>query len=117
MTAPSGSARLQGVASWRDGRLTWFHELEDMFVTSMLEDRNGTVWVGGMIATAVICVPCETDAARVPEERPAGMFGRFVWSLHEDDSRHSLGGRGFRLWRWAPGAPDVIRLRDCRSAT
>ena len=38
----------EGLASWRDGRLTWFHEFDEMFVTSMLEDRNGTVWVGAL---------------------------------------------------------------------
>ena len=37
-----------GLASWHDGRLTRFHELDKVFVTSLLEDRHGTVWVGGM---------------------------------------------------------------------
>jgi hypothetical protein len=44
--APRGRPRpgtFQGLASMRDGRLTWLHELDDMFVTSILEDRNGTV--------------------------------------------------------------------------
>jgi ligand-binding sensor domain-containing protein len=45
----------QGLASWRDGRLTWIHEFDDMFATSMLEDRDGTVWVGNATDARVRC--------------------------------------------------------------
>src|SRR6478609_4038632 len=38
----------EGLASWRDGRLTWLREFEGMFVTSKIEDRNGTVWAGAL---------------------------------------------------------------------
>ena len=36
-----------GLASWRDGRLTRYPDLAGLVIASILEDRNGTVWVGG----------------------------------------------------------------------
>src|ERR1700722_17051628 len=37
----------RGLASWKDGNLTGYRELAGMSITALLEDREGTVWVGG----------------------------------------------------------------------
>jgi ligand-binding sensor domain-containing protein len=38
---------VNGLASWRDGRLTRYPDLAGFTILSVLEDRQGTVWVGG----------------------------------------------------------------------
>src|SRR5271163_47299 len=37
-----------GLASWKDGKLTQYPELAAHLVLSLLEDREGTVWASGM---------------------------------------------------------------------
>src|ERR1700740_911302 len=37
-----------GLASWKDGRLTQYPELAGQNVGSLLEDRQGTTWAGGL---------------------------------------------------------------------
>jgi ligand-binding sensor domain-containing protein len=37
----------RGLASWKDGKLTHYPELEGQTIQGLLEDREGTVWVGG----------------------------------------------------------------------
>ena len=34
-----------GLASWKDGKLTTYSELNGSRILALLEDRNGTVWV------------------------------------------------------------------------
>jgi signal transduction histidine kinase/ligand-binding sensor domain-containing protein len=95
-----------GLASWHDGRLTRFHELDRVFVTSLLEDRHGTVWVGGMSDHGGHL--CAVRGGRVTcagGDGLSGVFGRFVWSFHEDDAGTLWVGTDSGLWRWAPGAP------------
>jgi signal transduction histidine kinase/ligand-binding sensor domain-containing protein len=95
-----------GLASWHDGRLTRFHELDRVMVTSLLEDRHGTVWVGGMSdhgghLCAVLGGRCTCSGG----DGMFGMFGRSVSSFHEDDAGTLWVGADSGLWRWAPGAP------------
>ena len=92
-----------GLASWREGRLTRFPELDGVFVTSMLEDRNGTVWVGGIGRSGGrLCAVRDGRAACSGED---GRFGAFVWSFLEDDAGTLWVGADSGLWRWTPGAP------------
>ena len=35
-----------GLVSWNGAELTRYPELDELFVTSLLEDREGTVWAG-----------------------------------------------------------------------
>src|SRR5262249_42543912 len=37
----------KGLASWKNGKLTHYRELDGIFVFTILEDRNGEVWAGG----------------------------------------------------------------------
>src|SRR5689334_4008399 len=36
-----------GLASWKDGRLTQYPELAGYYIFSLLEDHEGTIWVSG----------------------------------------------------------------------
>jgi len=95
-----------GLANWHDGRLTRFHELDRVMVTSLLEDRHGTVWVGGMSDHGGhLCAVRGGRGACSGGDGLFGMFGRFVWSIHEDAAGTLWVGADSGLWRWAPGAP------------
>ena len=95
-----------GLASWHDGRLTRFHELDRVMVTSLLEDRHGTVWVGGMSDHGGhLCAVRGGRGTCSGGDGLFGMFGRFVWSIHEDAAGTLWVGADSGLWRWAPGAP------------
>ena len=37
-----------GLASWNNGKLTQYPEVGARFITSLLEDRSGTVWAGAL---------------------------------------------------------------------
>jgi ligand-binding sensor domain-containing protein len=46
----------EGLASWKDGKLSNYREFVGMIIGSILEDREGTVWVGGVWrSTGRIC--------------------------------------------------------------
>jgi signal transduction histidine kinase/ligand-binding sensor domain-containing protein len=93
----------EGLASWRDGRLTWFPEFDQTFVTSMLEDRNGSVWVGTITrGGGRLCAVRDGRGTCAGED---GGFGGFVWSLHEDKAGTLWVGADSGVWRWTPGSP------------
>jgi ligand-binding sensor domain-containing protein len=93
----------EGLASWRDGRLTWFHEFDKMFVTSMLEDHNRTVWIGTITRDGGRL--CTVQSGRGTCSGDDGRFGAFVWSLHEDHTGTLWVGADSGVWKWAAGSP------------
>src|SRR5499426_723037 len=66
LTARDGTlwiGTLEGLASWKDGKLTRYPELDGHSVSALLADHEGTVWAGGYLggvgvvraATATLC--------------------------------------------------------------
>ena len=96
-----------GLVSWDGHRLTQYPEIGHRFVTSLLEDHEGTVWAGIQYETP------GTPNGRVCAIRNGtvqcflndGGFGSFVWSLAEDSSRTLWAGADSGFWRWKPGSP------------
>src|ERR1700747_2987558 len=43
---------MEGLASWRDGKLTRYPDLAGLVIGSILEDRKGTDWVGSNYSLA-----------------------------------------------------------------
>ena len=75
-------------------------------VTSLLEDRHGTVWVGGRSDHGGhLCALQGGRGTCSGGDGLSGMFGRFVLRLHEDRAGTLWAGTDSGLWRWAPGAP------------
>src|SRR3974377_192819 len=77
-----------GLFSWNGSKLTSYPEIGEKFVTSLLEDREGTVWAGIMFHS-----PgdrggrlCAVRPGRAECYGQDGAFGSFVWSLLEDSS-------------------------------
>jgi PAS domain S-box-containing protein len=91
-----------GLSSWNGQKLTHYPEIKGGFVTSLLEDREGTVWAGVLAKDGQVC---EFRAGRGQCHQPDGGFGTFVWSLAEDSSGVLWAGAENGLWRWRPGAP------------
>jgi signal transduction histidine kinase/ligand-binding sensor domain-containing protein len=104
---------LEGLASWKDGKLTRYPELAGHSVNTLLADRKGTVWAGGYlggvglvrIATATLCaikggiVQCEDRVS-----------GEWVGSLYEDKVGTLWATAQTGLWRLSPGAPKRFEM-------
>jgi signal transduction histidine kinase/ligand-binding sensor domain-containing protein len=91
-----------GLVSWSGGKLTPYPELGAQFVTSLLEDREGTVWAGTLEHQGRLCAIRSGTAQCYGQD---GAFGTFVWSLGEDSSGTLWAGAESGLWRWKPGSP------------
>jgi signal transduction histidine kinase/ligand-binding sensor domain-containing protein len=92
-----------GLVSWNGVELIRYPELDGQFVTSLLEDREGTVWAGILgNPTGRLCAIRRGSAQCYSED---GAFGSFVWSLGEDSSGALWAGAESGLWRWKPGPP------------
>jgi len=98
----------QGLASWKDGKLTLYPEVPGQRVDTLLEDREGTVWAG--VETIPTWRLCAIQNGRVHCYGEDGSFGLGVGTLYEDEKGNLWAGTGTRLWRWKPGAPVLIPL-------
>jgi len=91
-----------GLASWDGKKLTEYPELADKFVTSLYEDRDGTVWAGVLADKGQLCA---LRGGHVQCSMPEAGFGGFVWSLAQDSSGSLWATAESGLWRWSPGTP------------
>jgi PAS domain S-box-containing protein len=92
----------EGLVSWNGATLTHYPEIGKGFVTSLLEGRDGTIWVGVLADKGRLC---EVRKGKATCHLNEGGFGRHVWSLAEDGAGALWVGADSGLWRWRPGAP------------
>jgi ligand-binding sensor domain-containing protein/signal transduction histidine kinase len=98
----------EGVASWKDGRLTQYPQLAGEIVTALLEDRDGSVWVGTItVPTGKLCAIRNGGVQCYGEN---GELGRGVISLYEDSKGNLWAAVKNGLWRWKPGPPKLYPL-------
>src|SRR5262245_57996018 len=71
----------KGLASLRDGRFTRFPQLDGQYIFSLLEDHEGSIWIGGGSVTGTKL--CFVKQGRV-ECREDSRFGVGIFGLHED---------------------------------
>jgi len=94
----------------------------ELLVTSLLEDREGTVWAGTMTPPGNSGGRlCAIRSGRAECYGQDGAFGMFVWSLGEDSSGALWAGAEFGVWRWKPGPPRLyatpgMRMGDISNA-
>ena len=95
-----------GLLTLKDGKLTERPEVRNQFVTSLIEDHEGTVWAGlysnGLGNSPRLCAFRHGSPLCYGQD---GAFGEFVWSLYEDGSGVLWAGAGSGFWRWNPGPP------------
>ena len=95
-----------GLVSWKGDTLTRYPEIGERFVTSLLEDREGTVWAG-LLGTSDPPTGqlCAIRSGRAQCDLQGGAFGTFVWSLFEDSAGTLWAGAESGVWRWKGGSP------------
>jgi len=95
----------EGLGSWKDGKLTQYSELAGQSLLALLEDHEGTIWVGGWAAsTGRLCAIHGGSAQCYGED---GRLGHGVLSLYEDSQGNLWAGAVTGLWRWKPGPPKI----------
>ena len=99
-----------GLATWKDGKLTHYPELEGHNIQGLLEDREGTVWVGGW--TPSLGRLCRIQSGNTQCYGEDGRFGNGVTALHEDGEGNLWAGGITGLWRWKPGPPRLFPLEN-----
>lgn len=98
----------KGLASWKDGRLTRYAELDDHYIFKILEAHEGSVWASGLaINTGKLC---EIKNGGVQCYGEDGTLGRGAFNLYEDSKGNLWAGVKEGLWRWKPGPPQFYPL-------
>ena len=111
MAARDGTVWLgtpKGLASWKEGKLTSYAELDGYDVYPIFQDYEGTVWAGGVRWEHAFSEPgklCAIKPGRVQCWGDDGTFGFGVSSIYEDSNSNLWVGAGNGLWRWKPGPP------------
>jgi signal transduction histidine kinase/ligand-binding sensor domain-containing protein len=99
-----------GLVSWRDGKLTRYPDLAGLSSGSILEDRKGTVWVGGTYSVASSGKLCAINGTKVDCYGSDGALGNGLNGLYEDthDVLWVVGRDG--VWQWTPGPPTFYHM-------
>jgi signal transduction histidine kinase/streptogramin lyase len=99
-----------GLASWKDGKLTHYPELDGQIIEALLEDREGTIWVAGWSLPAGRL--CRIQSGNTQCYGEDGRFGAGVTPLYEDSGGNIWAGAMNGLWRWKPGPPQLYPMPD-----
>src|ERR1700739_3168680 len=91
-----------GLASWEDGRLTRYPDFVGLIVGSIVEDRKGTIWSGGISSVESPGKLCAINGTNVSCYGSDGGLGDGLRGLYEDshDVLWVVGRDG--IWRWKP---------------
>ena len=100
----------RGLASWKDGKLTHYPELDGQVIEALLEDREGTIWVAGWAPS--VGRLCRIQGGNIQCFGEDGRFGSGVTPLYEDREGNLWAGAMNGLWRWKPGPPRLYPMPD-----
>jgi signal transduction histidine kinase/ligand-binding sensor domain-containing protein len=99
----------KGLASWKDGKLRGYPELAGQYIFTLLEDRQGTVWVSAQAGpTGRLCAIKGSVLCNGGD----GSFGLGILSLYEDSHGSLWAAANSGLWRWSPGPPTLYSIPD-----
>jgi len=97
---------LSGLVSWKDRQLIRYPAIDGMGIDSLVEDAAGTTWASGeVIPSGRVC------AIRRGDVTCHGDVGRWATSVHESGGFIWVAAET-GLWRWAPDAPRLYRMRE-----
>jgi len=94
-----------GLASWKDGKLIHYPELDGEIIEALLEDREGTIWVGGWASN--LGRLCSIQGGNIQCYGDDGRLGSGVTALCEDSGGNLWAGAMTGLWQWKPGPPKL----------
>jgi len=97
-----------GLASWKDGKLTHYPELDGQVIEALFEDRQGTIWVGGWAPS--VGRLCRIQNGKTECFGEDGSLGSGVTAIYEDGERNLWAGATNGLWRWQPGPPTLYPM-------
>jgi len=100
----------RGLASWKDGKLSHYPELDGQVIEALLEDREGTIWVAGWAPSVGRLCRIQSDDIQCYGED--GRFGSGVTPLYEDSGGNVWAGAMNGLWRWKLGPPSLHPMPD-----
>ncbi|HYZ83369.1 MAG TPA: two-component regulator propeller domain-containing protein, partial [Bryobacteraceae bacterium] len=92
-----------GLVSWNRTKLTHYPEMSGLAIGTLLEDDDGTIWVGGEAAPRGRLCAIKRDGVECYGED--GSLGYEVMSLYQDHQRNLWVGAATGLWCWKPGPP------------
>ena len=97
----------KGLVSWKDGKLTHYLEPADVPIFALLEDQDGTVWVGTVEPkTGRLCAIRDGSVQCYGQD---GGLGHAVNSLYEE-SGHLWASTSTGVWQWKPGPPKLYPM-------
>jgi PAS domain S-box-containing protein len=97
-----------GLATWKDGKLTQYAEFDGSAIYALGEGREGSIWVGtkdppdGKL--------CEIRNGSVRCHPEMGGVSHGVSGLHSDDKGNLWVGLETGVWRWRPGPPEFYAV-------
>jgi signal transduction histidine kinase/ligand-binding sensor domain-containing protein len=97
-----------GLASWKNGKLTEYAELGKSSIFALVEDDEGSIWVGtpgppdGKL--------CEIRDGSVRCVQEIADVGHGVFGLHKDREGNLWVGLETGVWRWRPGLPEFYAV-------
>ena len=100
----------RGLASWKDGKLSHYPELDGQVIEALIEDREGTVWVAGWAPS--VGRLCRIQGGDIQCYGEDGRFGSGVTPLYEDSGGNIWAGAITGLWRWKAGPPMLYPMPD-----
>ena len=98
----------KGLASWKNGKLTQYTELDGRYIYALLEDQEGALWASGFAAP--IGKLCAIRKSSMQCYGDDGVLGPGVFNLYEDSKGNLWAGVKDGLWRWKPGPPKFYPL-------
>jgi signal transduction histidine kinase/ligand-binding sensor domain-containing protein len=99
-----------GLASWNGGKLTNYPEIDRHTVNALLEDRAGTIWVGGSsVGTGFLCAIGNGITHCSDSE---GDLPKTVLALWEDDKGHLWVAMHGAVCRWTPAPRQMYAIPD-----
>ena len=99
---------LNGLTSWKDGKLTQYPQLAGHYIYKLLEDHDGAIWASGV--TAIKGKLCAIRNGAVQCYGEDGVLGNGAMNLYEDSRGNLWAGMKDGLWRWRPGPPKFYAL-------
>jgi signal transduction histidine kinase/ligand-binding sensor domain-containing protein len=98
----------KGLASFKDGKLTHYPELDGHSIFKILEDHEGTIWASGV--SDPIGKICAIRNGNIQCYGEDGTLGRGAFNLYEDSKGNLWAGVLNGLWQWKPGSPKFYSL-------
>ena len=98
---------IKGLASWKDGKLTQYPELAGQAIARLVQDREGTIWMGAFNPGRLCAI--RNGRAQCYGE---GSFGVGVYNLYEDHEGNLWVMSATGLWRWNSSRPEHYQFPD-----